>query len=78
MTTNIGTWIAAVCTLAMFSFLVKENKIFRAFQHLYVGVAAGYGIVFQWNSIKNISSASCSSQGSSAGTSGSAAGRWHS
>ena len=54
MTTNIGTWIAAVCTLAMFSFLVKENKIFRAFQHLYVGVAAGYGIVFQWNSIKNI------------------------
>ncbi|MDP2857853.1 MAG: hypothetical protein Q8P50_07745 [Bacillota bacterium] len=54
MTTNIGTWIGAICTLAMFSFLVKENKVFRSFQHLYVGVAAGYGIVFQFNSIKNV------------------------
>ncbi len=54
MSTNFGTWVGAICTLAMFSFLVKDNRVFRTFQHLYVGVAAGYGIVFQWNSIKNI------------------------
>jgi hypothetical protein len=54
MTTNIGTWVGAICVLAMFSFLIKENKVFRTFQHLYVGVAAGYGIVFQFNSIRNV------------------------
>jgi hypothetical protein len=38
----------------MFSFLWKENKVFRTFQHIYVGIAAGYGIVMQWKAIKNM------------------------
>lgn len=54
MSTDLGVWVAAICTLAMFTFLYKDNTVFRTFQHLYVGVAAGYGIVFQYKSIKNI------------------------
>ncbi|QUL99007.1 MAG: hypothetical protein IMF26_02765 [Candidatus Fermentithermobacillus carboniphilus] len=44
MTTAI-TWAGAICTIAIYSFLWKENRLFRAFQNLYVGLAAGYGII---------------------------------
>lgn len=54
MTSNIGIWVAAICTLAMFSFLWRDNSIFRSFQHIYVGIAAGYGMVQQWKSIRNM------------------------
>ncbi|MDP2871737.1 MAG: hypothetical protein Q8P31_04285 [Bacillota bacterium] len=54
MTSDIGIWVAAICTLAMFSFLWKENSIFRSFQHIYVGIAAGYGMVRQWQAINNM------------------------
>lgn len=39
------TWAGAICTIAVYSFLWKENRLFRAFQDLYVGLAAGYGII---------------------------------
>jgi len=54
MTSDIGIWVAAICTLAMFSFLWRENQVFRSFQHVYVGIAAGYGIVQQWKAINNM------------------------
>jgi len=54
MSTDIGVWVAAICTLACFTFLWKENAVFRSFQHVYVGIAAGYGIVANYNSLKKI------------------------
>lgn len=39
------TWAGAICTIAIYSFLWKENRLFRAFQNLYVGVSAGYAII---------------------------------
>jgi hypothetical protein len=54
MSTDFGVWVAAICTLAMFSFLWKENKLFRSFQHIYVGIAAGYGMVQQYKAINNM------------------------
>ncbi len=35
--------IGGVATLAIFSFLVKENAFYRFFEHLFIGVAAGLG-----------------------------------
>ena len=37
--------VGGVATLAVFSFLIKENPFFRFFEHLYIGIAAGFGIV---------------------------------
>jgi hypothetical protein len=54
MSSDVGIWVAAICTLAMFSFLWKENAVFRTFQHVYVGIAAGYGMVQQYKSINNM------------------------
>ena len=45
-------WAGALCTLAVYSFLWKENRFFRAFQNLFVGLAAGYSLVVNFNNIK--------------------------
>lgn len=37
--------IGGIGTLAIFSFLVKENRLYRVFEHLYIGIAAGLGLV---------------------------------
>lgn len=54
MTSNVGVWVAALLTLGVFSFLIKENKIFRTVEHLFVGVAAGQGLIRQYQSIIRI------------------------
>jgi hypothetical protein len=53
MSSDVGIWIGAICTLACFSFLYKENVFYRLAEHLYVGLGAGYFMVQGWNSIKN-------------------------
>ena len=48
MSTNIGIWVAALLTLAMFSFLYGENPIYRIAEHLLVGVATGYTVLVMY------------------------------
>jgi hypothetical protein len=45
MSTDPGIWVAALLTLAIFSFLYRENPVFRFAEHLLVGVSAGYYLV---------------------------------
>ena len=45
MLQTFGIWVAAGLTLALYSFLWKENPVYRVAEHLYVGMAAGYGVV---------------------------------
>jgi hypothetical protein len=42
-------WIGALLTLAIFSFLYKENPFYRFAEHLFVGVANGYAISVMWH-----------------------------
>lgn len=42
--------IAGIATLAIFSFLIRENPFYRIFEHLFIGISAGFGALF---SIKN-------------------------
>jgi hypothetical protein len=41
----LGVWVAALLTLALYSFLYRENPIYRFAEFLYVGLGAGHGIV---------------------------------
>ncbi len=41
--TIVSTLIGGIGTLAIFSFLIKENRFYRFFEHLFIGVAAGLG-----------------------------------
>lgn len=40
---RLQQWIAAVCTLAIYSFLYRENAFYRTFEHALLGCAAGMG-----------------------------------
>jgi len=44
----IGTWIAATLTIAIFSFLYRDNPLYRLAEHLYVGVSAGFWVIYAW------------------------------
>ncbi len=40
-----GIWIAAFLTLGIFSFLYRDNPVYKLCEHLFVGVSAGYYVV---------------------------------
>jgi len=48
---TLGIWIGALCTLAIFSYLLRENPFFRTAEHLFIGMAAGIGIFYGYQSI---------------------------
>lgn len=41
----LGTWVAALLTLMVFSYLVSDNPLYRLAEHLFVGSALAYAIV---------------------------------
>jgi len=44
----VGTWIAAFLTLSIFSFLYKDNPFYKLAEHIYVGVSAGFWVLYIW------------------------------
>ena len=38
-------FLGGICTFAIFSFLYRENPIYRFFEHLFIGIATAYGLV---------------------------------
>jgi len=50
---RLGIWIGALLTLAIFSFLYKDNPFYRFAEHLFVGISAGYWVAYYyWNIIR--------------------------
>ena len=45
---GVGVIVAAGCTLALYSFLYKDNPLFKVAEHIYVGVAAAYVFGIYW------------------------------
>jgi len=44
----LGTWIAAGLTIAILSFLYRDNPLYKFAEHLFVGVSAGYWVIYIW------------------------------
>ena len=42
----LEVFFAGISTLAIFSFLYRENKLYRFFEHFYIGIATGYGLIY--------------------------------
>ncbi len=42
------TWVAAFLTLAIFSFLYKDNPFYKFAEHIYVGSSAAFWFVYLW------------------------------
>jgi hypothetical protein len=49
--TIIGAWVATGLTLFIFSFLFKDNPLFKLAENLYVGVSVGYTIVKTYDTV---------------------------
>ena len=49
--TVITIWSGALCTFAIYSILYKENKLYRLFEHIFIGLAAGYGAYIIWSEV---------------------------
>lgn len=46
-------WVGAVCTIAIYTLLYRENPVYRVFEYLFLGLGAAYGLLrlFQDNLI---------------------------
>jgi lipoprotein signal peptidase len=54
ISTDIGVWIAGLLTLAAWSFVYKDNKVFRFVEYTFVSTTIGYTIVIGIKSLKDI------------------------
>ena len=48
LSTSLGVWIAAALTLCIFSFLYRDNPLYKLAEHLFVGVSAGYYMILNF------------------------------
>ncbi|HUV87306.1 MAG TPA: hypothetical protein VMX79_09350 [bacterium] len=49
--TLFGTWIAALLTLFILSFLYKDNPFYKFAEYLFVGVSAGFWIAYNFHNL---------------------------
>jgi hypothetical protein len=51
MSHNPQVWLGALATLALYSILYRENPVYRFAEHVFVGLAAGYGLYVIWRDV---------------------------
>ena len=44
-------WIVAFITLALFSFMYKDNPVYRVTEHVFAGLTAGYQVGLIWDTV---------------------------
>lgn len=44
-------WLGALGTLALYSILYKENPLYRLGEHVFLGLATGYGLYIIWKQV---------------------------
>ncbi|MBU0982425.1 MAG: hypothetical protein KKA42_01040 [candidate division Zixibacteria bacterium] len=45
------TWLIAFFTLALFSFLYKDNPVYKIAEHIFAGLSAGYYVGLIWDTV---------------------------
>lgn len=51
ISSNPWVWIAAIGSIAVFSSLFKDNPVYKAAEHIFVGSGAGYALVQAYRNI---------------------------
>jgi len=46
---EVGTIVAGLLTLAVFTFLYRDNPVYKLAEHLLLGISIGYMVVVTWN-----------------------------
>ena len=49
----LGAWIVVFLTFCIFSYLFNDNPFYKAAEHLFIGVSAGYwAVLYFWTQIQ--------------------------
>ena len=48
---NPTLMFGALGTIALLSLVFKENKLYRLFEHIYLGLALGYDVEITWTEV---------------------------
>ncbi|MDR3688343.1 MAG: hypothetical protein P4L46_03115 [Fimbriimonas sp.] len=48
---NWPIWISAFCVLAVYTYLYKDNALYRVMMQIFIGVNLGYQAVIQWRDV---------------------------
>lgn len=51
MNVPLAVWLGALVTLAVFSYLAKDNIVYRLVQNAALGVSLGFGIIIAWQQV---------------------------
>lgn len=51
MSHSVVVWAAAICTLGIYTVLYRENRAYRFFEHLFVGLATGFGVMVVYRDV---------------------------
>jgi len=55
VSTDVGIWLGALCTLAVLSYyLIRESIVYRLAEHLFVGMGAAHAIVLGWGTVRDL------------------------
>lgn len=54
MSANTGVWLAALMSLGIYSYLYKENPVFRVCEHVYMGLALAHLAVMGWTNVRDM------------------------
>jgi hypothetical protein len=54
VSTSIGVWIAAFCTIFAYSYLVGDNPLFKFAEHLFIGISAAHAVVMGYQNIQEM------------------------
>lgn len=49
MRETLGIWAGVICTFAIYSYLWRENLVYRIAEHTYVGCATAYSLAWMWH-----------------------------
>lgn len=54
MSTDAKVWLGALVSLGIYSYLFKENPIFRVCEHLYLGLSLAHLAVMGWTNVRDL------------------------
>jgi len=50
-TANWSIWVSAICVIAVYSYLFKDNVIYRVMMQVFIGINLGYQAIIQWRDV---------------------------
>ncbi len=52
--TTFGIWLSGLLTIALYSYLLGDNKIFKLAERIYVGAAAGHALTMAYANVNDL------------------------